>query len=90
MPGKWGASTCKDDQVYLFVTEWPAEGPLRLPPLSQTITGGKTMSGDKVAVQQSESEIAVTLPASKRDPIATVIILNVDGRAVDIPSVKVP
>ena len=90
MPGKWGASTCKDDQVYLFVTEWPAEGPLRLPPLGQAITGGRTMDGKKVAVQQSKSEITVALPTSKRDPIATVVILNVDGRATEVPPVKVP
>jgi hypothetical protein len=90
MPGKWGASTCKDDRVYLFVTEWPAEGPLKLPPLGPTITGGKTMNGEKVAVQQGESEITVALPASKRDPIATVVILSVDGRATDVPPVKVP
>ena len=90
MPGKWGASTCKDDRIYLFVIEWPAEGPLRLPPLGQTITDGKTMGGEKVAVQQSESEITVALPASKRDPIATVVVLSVDGRATDLPPVKVP
>jgi len=90
MPGKWGASTCKDDRVYLFVTEWPAEGPLRLPLLGQTITGGKTMGGEKVAVQQSESEITVALPASKRDSIASVVVLNVDSRVTDLPPVKVP
>ena len=90
MPGKWGASTCKDDQVYLFVTEWPAEGPLRLPPLGQKIIDGKTMDGKKVAVQQSESEITIALPASKRDPVATVVVLSVDGRATDVPAVKVP
>ena len=85
-----GDETWTEVGIYLFATEWPAEGLLRLPPLDQTITGGKTMSGEKVAVQQSESEITITLPASKRDPIATVFILNVDGRATEVPPVKVP
>jgi hypothetical protein len=70
MPGELGASTCKDDRIYLFVIQWPAEGPLKLPPLSQTITGSETQSGGKVAVYQSESEITVVLPASRRDPFA--------------------
>jgi len=90
MPSKWGASTCKGDRVYLFVIEWPAEGPLKLPPFSQTITVGKKMSGEKVSVQQNESEITVALPPSKRDPIATVVVLSVNGQAADMPPVKVP
>jgi alpha-L-fucosidase len=90
MPGQWGASTCKDDRIYLFVIQWPAEGTLKLPPLNQTIKGSDTLSGGKVVVHQSESEITVAVPAPDRDPIATVVVLNVDGRAADIRPVEVP
>ena len=37
-PGMWGASTCKDDHIYLFIMNWPAEAPLRKPPISKKST----------------------------------------------------
>jgi alpha-L-fucosidase len=90
MPGEWGAATCKENRVYLFVTQWPAKGPLQLPPLRQTITGSETLTGGKTDVQQSDLGVTLALPAPDRDPIATVVVLSVDGRATNIPPVKVP
>ena len=31
MPAKWGAATCIDDKINLFVMKWPKSGKLRLP-----------------------------------------------------------
>ena len=90
MPGKWGASTSKDDRIYLFVTDWPAEGPLRLPPIGRAIIGSKTLSKATAAVRQGKSALTVEMAKPDRDPIATVIVLSVDGRAPEIPPVKVP
>ena len=90
MPGAWGASTCKGDSVYLFVTRWPPEGPLRLPPIEQRVGGGRALSGGKAVVRQSESAVTVDVPKPDRDQIATVIVLTVDGEAPAIRPVKVP
>jgi alpha-L-fucosidase len=90
MPGKWGASTSKDRRIYLFVMQWPDKGPLKLPPLSQRVTGSKTLSGPQASVRQTDSAVTITVPPADRDPIATVIVLTVDGRATEIPPVKVP
>ena len=90
MPGAWGASTCKDDSVYLFVTRWPAEGPLRLPPIEQRLLGSRPLSEGKAVVQQSKSGITVDVPNSNRDPVATVIVLTFDAAPLEIPPVKVP
>ena len=90
MPGEWGAATCKGDSVYLFVTRWPADGPLRLPPIEQRVLGGRALSGGKTMIRQSESAVTVDVPESDRDEIATVVVLTVDAEALGIPPVKVP
>ena len=90
MPGDWGASTCKDDSVHLFVTRWPPEGPLRLPPIGRTVLGGRLPNGKKALIRQTESGVTVDVPKSDRDEIATVIVLTVDAEALGIPPVKVP
>ena len=83
MPGEWGAATCKGDKVYLFVMNWPREGPLRLPPIGMKITGAKALTGGEVAVEAKDQAITVSLPPAQRQEIATVIELTVDGRAFD-------
>ena len=90
MPGEWGASTCKGDSVYLFVTRWPAQGPLRLPPIEQRVVGIRAPGVGKAVVRQSESAVEVDVAQSDRDPIATVVVLTVDGDAPAIRPVKVP
>jgi alpha-L-fucosidase len=90
MPGAWGASTCRGDSIYLFVTRWPAEGPLRLPPLAQDVLRGRALSGGEAVVAQTKSGITVDVPQSDRDAVATVVVLTVDGQAAEIPPAKVP
>lgn len=86
---KWGASTCRDNKVYMFIVKWPANGPLSLPPIEMNITDVRTLSSGKAAVRQTPTHITVDLPAPDRDEIATVIELTVDGTAFDIEPVEV-
>ena len=88
-PGRWGAATCKGDHIYLYVMKWPAEGPLKLPPIAARIVDVKTRSGGNASVRQDESGIHVDMPNADRDEIATVIELTVNGNAFDIPPVAV-
>jgi alpha-L-fucosidase len=83
-PGMWGASTCKDDHIYLFIMNWPAEGPLLLPPISVRITGCQTLTDGDADILQTDDAITVHLPVVHRDEIATVVMLTVEGRALDI------
>ena len=88
-PGKWGASTCKNNHIYLFVMNWPREGPLKLPALEQKILKTETLSGGQASVQQDDTGILVDLPRADRDETASVIQLTVQGNAVDIEPVEV-
>lgn len=88
-PGKWGASTCKGDKIYLYVMNWPEEGPLILPTVA-TIQGAKGLSGSEVTMNRIGEGVAIDVSAAGRDPIATVIELTVEGNAFDIAPVVVP
>ena len=88
-PSRWGASTCKDNKIYLFVMNWPSDGPLQLPAIGQKIVSTRTRSGGEAAVAQADTGIVITLPEADRDEIATVIELTVDGVAFEIAPVSV-
>lgn len=85
--GRWGASTCKDNKVYVFVMQWPKDVPLLLPAIAQKITAIRTLTGGSTEVKQDDRGVALSLPAADRDPIATIVELTVAGKAFDIPPV---
>jgi alpha-L-fucosidase len=87
-PGPWGASTCKDDHVYLFVMNWPTDGPLTLPTLGAKITEAKLLAGGAVKFTADDQKRTFDVPADQRDAIATVIRLTVEGKALDIVPVS--
>jgi len=89
-PGGWGASTCRGHNIYLYVINWPDEGPLVLPPVSSNITQAMALGGGGVTVKQDDDAIRVSIPANERDPIATVIRLTLQDSALDIEPMDVP
>ncbi len=87
-PGKWGASTCKDNTIYLHVMNWPGEK-LQLPAFGNSIISHTVMTGGEATVVQTDSAISVFVPKEDRQEIATIIVLTVEGQALDIPPVSV-
>ncbi|HRW08052.1 MAG TPA: alpha-L-fucosidase [Caldilineaceae bacterium] len=75
-PGPWGASTHNERYVYLHILDWPAEKlSLRLMS-SQSVVNSQNLTGDRVAIVQSDQGIVVTVPPADRHPIDTVIRLE--------------
>jgi len=89
-PGKWGAATCKGNHVYLFVMDWPDNGPLTLPALGGDVTAARLLPKGEVDVETKDGRLMLDVAPQRRDPIATVIELTVDGPAIDIPVVDPP
>lgn len=89
-PGKWGASTCKGNKIYLYVMNWQTDDRVVLPPIKSKITSYRTFGNGQLLLTQSTNSIEIPLSASERDEIATVIELTVDGNAFDINPVDVP
>jgi len=83
-PGKWGASTCKGNTVYLYVMQWPGSGKLILPAVTQRVRKCSVLSGGEATWKQTADGIDITVPKEHRHEIATVIALEGEGRAFDI------
>lgn len=88
-PGHWGAATCKEDKVYLFVMNWPEDGPLVLPAINQKVLGASFLDGPVVRVEQEKKSLRIHVPVTQRNGIATAIQLTVEGAALDIEPVEV-
>jgi len=81
--GEWGGSTFKGNKVYVHVLRWP-EGSLQLPALKQKIVRSKVLSGGEVKVIQNEKGVTIEMPAAGRNPLDTVIQLEL-GEALPLP-----
>lgn len=84
MPGQWGASTCRDNKIFLYIMNWPEQGPLQLPAVAMEISGAKIQSGGSFDFQQRQEGLIINVPIENRDEIATVIELTVKGKAFEI------
>jgi alpha-L-fucosidase len=89
-PGKWGASTCKGNKIYLYVMNWQTDDRVVLPPIKSKITSYRTFGRGQLSLTQNKNGIKIHLPATEQDEIATVIELTVNGRAFDINPADVP
>ena len=83
-PARWGASTCKDNKIYLFVMNWPIKGALKIPAAQMKIKRAALMNGVELKLTHKGEMIELDIPKEKRDSIATVIELTVKGKAFDI------
>ncbi|MCX7045326.1 MAG: alpha-L-fucosidase [Candidatus Sumerlaeota bacterium] len=84
-PGKWGGSTHKGNTIYLHVFDWGNAGALALPAIKRKVLKGALLGGGGEAeVKQTTESITVKVAANKRQEIATVVALELDGPARDI------
>ena len=83
-PARFGVSTHKGNTVYLHVQRWPGET-LTLPPLPAKVLRGTALAGGAVTVKQTADTLEVTLPDGDRQEIDTVIALELDRPAGEVP-----
>jgi alpha-L-fucosidase len=89
MPGPWGASTSKGNTIYVHVLNWPDKN-LRLPPIPRKIVASSVLAGGTVTVGQNDKGIEISVPKSDRNELDTIIKLELDGPASEIPPVGLP
>jgi alpha-L-fucosidase len=83
-PGKWGVSTRKENTIYLHILNWDGNS-LVLPPLGQKIIKSELLTGGAVDVKQDDQGVTVSVPPSERKDVDTIVKLELDGPALDIP-----
>jgi alpha-L-fucosidase len=88
-PGRYGASTRREDRIYLHVFGW--EGPsLKLPAIPAIVVGSRVLGGGRVSVRQTGNGLEISVPEGDRHPVDTVVVLELDGPAAKIAAVDVP
>jgi alpha-L-fucosidase len=78
------ASTRKGNTVYLHILR-SDNGRVELPALPAKIQSATLLSGGKVTVTQQAGNLVVTLPKSSLQPIDTIVKLELDRPAMDLP-----
>jgi alpha-L-fucosidase len=82
-PGSWGASTHRDKTVYVHVFNWPSGG-LKLPLAGKKIVACKTLAGASVEWRQDQQTATLQVAPADRQPIVTVIDVQLDAPVDDI------
>lgn len=82
-PGDFGVSTCKEKTIYLHILNWPGDT-LDLPEIPAKIVRGVALTGGAVTVKQVDGRISISLTACSRQPVNTVVKLELDRPASEI------
>jgi len=81
-PGPWGAATCKGNTVYVHILQWPGDT-IALPALTKKIVSSKVLTGGTASVKQTDGGVEISVPATERQEIDTLVALELDGPAFD-------
>ena len=84
MPGNWGASTHKDNKIYLHILDWKGSDTLLLPPVNKKITASKLLGGGNVEINQTESYLKITVSKENQKQPDTIVVLELDGNASEM------
>lgn len=87
-PAAWGVSTRRASQIFVHILSWPEEGGLTLPVISAKILSAKALTGGAVEFKQDDKGIMLTVPVAGRDEIDTLVVLELEGSAMDIEPVN--
>jgi len=89
MPGVYGATTYRDDTIYIHMMDWGEGDKVAFPPLPFKILSHKVLTGGEAKVEQTAAGVFVSMKEN-RDAIDTIIELKIDGDAGTVEPIKVP
>ncbi|WP_175022896.1 alpha-L-fucosidase [Rugamonas rivuli] len=91
LPGEYGASTHRDQTIYVHVLKWPqGQDKLALPAIPVRIVGASVLTGGTVRYTQTGQGIELAVPSAARNDIDTIIALQLDSPATAIKPLPVP
>jgi alpha-L-fucosidase len=88
-PGSYGVSTRKGKTIYVHIRKW-LNDPIKLPAVPAKIVKSRVLTGGEAKVGQTASGIEISVPESDRQPLDTIVALELDTAANEIPAVEVP
>ena len=87
-PTKTLASTRHGKTIFLHVFKWDGDS-VTLPGIPAKVRRVKALTGGKATFQQQADKLVVSVSLANRQEIATIIRLDLDRSAMDIPAVSV-
>lgn len=76
LPGPWGGTTFRGNQVYVHITDW-VEEKIMLPKLANNeLTSYTSLNATDVTVVEMEQHLAIHVPLDARDPFDTIVELT--------------
>jgi alpha-L-fucosidase len=82
------ASTRRGNTIFVHILKWNGET-VTLPNIPRKITAASLLNGGKVDMKQADAGIVLSVPARARQPIDTLVKLELDGSAMDLATVSV-
>lgn len=84
----WGRATSRPGRLYLLVTDWPADGVLRVPGLVTDVRGAWLMSAEgapALSYSREGDDVLVSVPTKAPNGDCSVVTLDIAGDAVVAP-----
>ena len=88
-PGEYGVATRKANTIYLHIADWPGEA-LILPPIPATVVRNRVLTGGKAQIHQTKEALVISVAEPERDPLDTIVALELDGSALALAALDVP
>jgi alpha-L-fucosidase len=85
-PTKAAASTRKGNTVFLHVFRWDGDQ-VTLPDIPRRVKQAAMLGGGAAEVRQADGKLAVTVAPAGHDAVDTVVRLELEGSAMDLPPV---
>jgi alpha-L-fucosidase len=88
-PGDYGVSTRKGHTIYLHVMEW-LDDTVVLPAIPAKVIRSRVLGGGIVQVRQTTAGLEVSVPKGDRQPLDTIVALELDRSALELVALDVP
>ncbi len=82
------ASTYKGNTIYVHILAWPSDT-ITLPALPKHVVNSSLLTGGTATVRQTKEGVEIQVPAQNRQEIDTIVKLELDGPAGEIPPLVV-
>jgi alpha-L-fucosidase len=88
-PTKSLASTRKGNSIFLHVMGGDDQA-VTLPDIPRKVIAAAVLGGSPVKATQGGGKLVIDLPRNRRQPIDTIVRLDLDGSAMDIKAIALP
>jgi alpha-L-fucosidase len=83
----WGGSTNRGNTIYLHILRWPADT-IKLPAIPRRIVRASVLTRGMCTATQTAAGVEVSVPKEWRQPVDTIVKLELDGPARSIDAIR--